>query len=450
MSLLRQGKAEVLTIYVGEADQWHGESVYVALVQFFRTQGCAGATVIRAVAGYGAGRRLHHEGRWHLVSDAPMVIQVVDQPERLHRLLPHIQEMVPGGLITLHETTVLKYTHARRQGLPTKLPVRQIMETTITTVTPDTPAARVVEILLEASFRVLPVVDERHHLLGIIGTRDLIDAGVLPVRRGIVRAARSLGEQAAEAVETSLEQTKGHPLQAKDLMNRQIRSIAPTQTVREAAQIMLETGLRSLPVLEADGRLAGILTRMNLLQVVVTSPLMSSLASTPSQPLRKTGPLDQVPARQQPVAAFLHPDVATVEEEAPIAEVIDALVISPYKRIFVIDNAQHVQGVVSDVDILLNMQAHARPGWLTTLAGWARGKPDRIPTSTLQTPGGRARVAREIMNREVVSIAGDATVGDAIEQMLRTGRKMLPVLDQGGRLQGIVGRSDLLQLLVEG
>jgi CBS domain-containing protein len=450
VSLLRQGKAEVLTIYVGESDQWQGTSVYVALVQFFREHGCAGATVMRAVAGYGAGRRLHHEGGWHLSSDAPIVVQVVDQPERLHRLLPQVQEMVPGGLITLHETTVLKYTHARRQGLPTKLPVRQIMETAVTAVAPETPVARVVEILLEASFRVLPVVDAQHHLLGMIGTRDLIEAGLLPVRRGIIRAARQLGDQTAEAVETSLEQTRQETRQASNIMNRQIRSITPTQTVREAAQIMLETGLRSLPVVETDGRLIGMLTRMNLLQVVVTSPLMSPQASTLSQPLRYTGSLEHADVRQQPVAAFLHPDVAAVEEDTPIAEVIDALVSSPYKRVPVVDRDQRVLGIISDVDILLNMQAHARPGWLTALAGWARGKPDRVPTSTLQTPSGKARVARDVMNHEVVSVTANATVEEAIEQMLLTGRKMVPVLDQEGRLQGMVGRSDLLHLLVEG
>lgn len=59
-------------------------------------------------------------------------------------------------------------------------------------------------------------------------------------------------------------------------------------------------------------------------------------------------------------------------------------------------------------------------------------------------------VARDVMNRQVVSVAGDATVEEAIEQMLRTGRKMLPVLDLQGHLQGLVGRTDLLHLLVEG
>lgn len=450
MSLLRQGKAEVLTIYVGEADQWQGASVYVALVQFFRERGCAGATVMRATAGYGAGGRLHRENIWHLSSDAPMIIQVVDQPERLHRLLPQVQEMVPGGLITLHETSVRKYTHARRQGLPTKLPVRQLMETSLTAVGPETPVASVIDILLEASFRVLPVVDARQHLLGMIGTRDLINAGLLPVRRGIVRAARALGDQTTEAVETSLEQTRQRPGRASEIMNRQIRSIAPEQTVREAAQLLLETGLRSLPVVETDGRLVGMLTRMDLLQVVVTSPLMSSQASSLTQPLRRIGVLEHADIRQQPVGAFLHPDVATVAEETPLADVIDELVSSPYKRVIVVDRALHVRGIIGDVDVLLNMQAPARPGWLSVLTNWARGKPGRVPTSTLQTPSGRARTAQDVMNREVASIPVTATVEEAIEQMLRTGRKMLPVLDAQGRLQGIVGRSDLLPLLIEG
>lgn len=351
--------------------------------------------------------------------------------------------------MTLQETTVLKYTHARRQGLPTRLPVRQVMETAVTAVAPETPAARVVEILLEASFRVLPVVDTRHHLLGIIGTRDLIAAGLLPVRRGVVRAARQLGDQTAEVVETSLKSAGQETRQASDIMNRQIRGIAPTRTVREAAQIMLEAGLRSLPVVETDNRLIGMLTRMNLLQVVVTSPLMCPQASTLSQPLRVTGSLEHADIRQQSVTAFLRTDVSTVEEKTPLAEVIDVLVSSPYKRVPVIDRDRRVRGIISDVDILRNMQGHARAGWLTALASFTRGKPARVPTSALQTSSGKARVARDVMNHEVVSVTTNATVEDAIEQMLLSGRKMLPVLDHEGRLQGMVGRSDLLPLLLE-
>ncbi len=187
MSLLRQGKAQALTIYLGESDQWQGAPLYVAIMRYLREQGCAGATVTRAVAGYGAGTRLHESGGWHLSSDAPLIIQVIDSPNRLHRLVPHLQEMLNGGLMTLHDVEVLKYTHARPHGLPTKLPVRQVMETSITTVSPTTPVAEILDLLLTAPFRALPVVNEQQRLQGIISTGDLINAGVLPMRRGLVR-----------------------------------------------------------------------------------------------------------------------------------------------------------------------------------------------------------------------------------------------------------------------
>ncbi|HEU5369358.1 MAG TPA: DUF190 domain-containing protein, partial [Ktedonobacterales bacterium] len=234
MTLLRQGKAHALTIYLGEADQWQGKPLYVAMIHFLREHGCAGATATRAVAGYGAGSRLHEDGGWQWSSDAPVVIQVIDQPERLRRLLPQLQEMLGGGLMTLHEVEVLKYTHARTRGLPTGLPVRQVMETVITTVRPETPVAEIIDLLLDAPFRALPVVDEQRRLQGIIGTADLIAAGVFPLRRGLMRAAFALDTQTAETVETPLAEARTSAATAQEVMNRQVRTIGPETPIRAA------------------------------------------------------------------------------------------------------------------------------------------------------------------------------------------------------------------------
>ncbi len=450
MSLLRQGKAQVLTIYLGESDQWQGTPLYVAIVQFLREQGCAGATVTRAVAGYGAGSRLHESGGWRWSSDAPVVIQVVDQPDRLRRLLPHLQEMLTGGLMTLHEIEVLKYTHARRRGLPTKLPVRQVMETSIMTVKLDTPVALIVDLLLKAPFRALPVVDDQRRLQGIMSTGDLINAGVLPMRRGLVRTALELDTLTAEAIEVPLEQARQSARTAQEIMNRQVRAIGPDQPIREAAQIMLETGLRDLPVIETDGTLVGMLTRADLLQTIVTSPLMSPQASSGTQPLRHTSSLTHVPVQQQPVADYVNPEVATVVEQTPLAEVIDTLILSPLKRVIVVDSDQRVMGIISDVDVLARVQAEARPGLLALLTGRARNRPVRLHTGTLHTHPGKVRVAADIMNPEVVTVTQTTSVQETIERMVHTNRKVLPVLDDRGRLVGVVGRSDLLRVLLEG
>ncbi|MBE3561709.1 MAG: DUF190 domain-containing protein [Ktedonobacteraceae bacterium] len=449
MSLLRQGKALALSIYLGESDQWHGMPLYVAIVQFLRDQGCAGATVTRAITGYGAGMRLHESGQFRLSSDASLIIQVIDQPERLHRLIPHVQEMLSGGLMILHEVEVLKYTHARRRGLPAKLKVRQVMETMVTTASPDTPVFAVIDALLSAPFRVLPVVDEQRRLQGIISTGDLITAGVLPVRRGLVRAARELDEQTAEAVEAPLVQARQSSRTAQDVMNRQVRIVHPDDPVREAARVMLESGVRRLPVIERDGTLAGMLTRADLLQLIISSPLMSPHAASATQPLPRTGMLpSSTLAQQRSITEYVNPDVATVDIGTSLDEVIDALLLSPIGRVIVVDEQRRVKGVISDIDMLERLQAEQRPSLLSLFTNRARDKSGRPASGALRARFGQGQVAADVMNSQVVMVSENTSVQEAVEKMIATKRKVLPVVDTAGRLTGIVGRSDLLRVLL--
>jgi CBS-domain-containing membrane protein len=449
MSLLRQSKAHALTIYVGESDKWHGKSLYVAIIQYLREQGCAGATVTRAIAGYGASAKLHTSERFQWFSDAPVIIQVIDQPNRLRRFLPHLQEMIGGGLMTLHEVEVLKYTHVRVHRIPTHLPIRSIMESSVITVQSTTPIDIVIDLLLDAPFRTLPVVDDQKRLQGIISTGDLINAGVLPMRRGLLRKALELDSQSAEAVETPLEQAKRGQMTAQDVMNREVLPIEPDNSVREVAQIMIDTGLRRLPVVSAEGVLLGMITRADMLQVVVTSPLMSPDASTKTQPSGRGVVNRGMPPQQCPIGDYAFPDVATVYEQTPLNEVIDALVLSPFKRVVVVDDEQRVVGIISDVDVLAHIQAESRPGFLKWLANWAKGAPEHIPTEVAQSQTGKARVAADVMNPEVATVTENTSVQQTIEYMMSTSRKVLPVVDAKQRLVGVVGRSDVLRLLLE-
>ncbi len=448
MSLLRQGKAQMLTLYIGESDQWYGSSLYVAIIQVLREQGGAGATVTRAIAGYGAGSRFHEQKGFHWSSDTPLIISVVDQPARLQRLIPRLQEMMNGGVMTLHDVDVLKYTHARRQGISGKLPVRQVMETNVTVVHPETAVSTVVNLLLAAPFRVLPVVDEQQKIQGILSTGDLINADLLPMRRGLVRAASELGHSMAEAMAHALERVQSSMLTAQDIMNRQVRTIGPDQSIQEAARILIETQLRNLPVADTNGILLGMVTRADLLQAIRTSPLMSSDTSSATQPLQKTHPLSGLSPQQQPVTTYTNRDVVTVEERTPFAEVIDALVTSPLKRVLVIDAERHIKGIISDVDVLVGIEENARPGFLAVLNDWARGRPSHLPTGALRSSSGKARMAADVMNRNVVTIADTSTVQEAVERMMAARRKVLPVIDREERLVGTVGRFDVLRVLV--
>jgi CBS-domain-containing membrane protein len=83
------------------------------------------------------------------------------------------------------------------------------------------------------------------------------------------------------------------------------------------------------------------------------------------------------------------------------------------------------------------------------LTNWASGDPGHIPTGALQSSGGKARTARDIMNRDVVTVSESTSVQETIERMMSTKRKVLPVTDRQNRLVGVVGRSDVLRILLE-
>jgi PII-like signaling protein len=107
LKIPEQGK--LLRIFIGESDRWHHQPLYEAIVLKARELGLAGATVLRGPMGFGANSRLHTAKILRLSMDLPMVIEIVDTEEKVQLLLPHLEEMVLEGLVTLEEVQVLKY-----------------------------------------------------------------------------------------------------------------------------------------------------------------------------------------------------------------------------------------------------------------------------------------------------------------------------------------------------
>lgn len=103
------GAAKLVRIYVGESDQWHGQPLYMAIVERARQQGLAGATVTRGIEGFGAHSRIHSAHILRLSEDLPVKIELVDQEERVRAFLPLLDEMVVEGLITIQDTEIIKY-----------------------------------------------------------------------------------------------------------------------------------------------------------------------------------------------------------------------------------------------------------------------------------------------------------------------------------------------------
>ena len=102
-------EAELLRIFVGESDKHGGRPLYEAIVEAARSRGLAGATVLRGVLGFGAHSRIHSAKVLRISEDLPILIEIVDKPDRIVAFLPLLDEMMDEGLVTLEKVRVTVY-----------------------------------------------------------------------------------------------------------------------------------------------------------------------------------------------------------------------------------------------------------------------------------------------------------------------------------------------------
>ena len=109
-----EGTGKLVRIFVGESDRWHHEPLYEAIVRRAREVGLAGATVVRGIEGFGASSHLHTARILRLSEDLPIVVEIVDQEDRINGFLPMIDEMVGDGMVTIETVQIVTYRGSSR------------------------------------------------------------------------------------------------------------------------------------------------------------------------------------------------------------------------------------------------------------------------------------------------------------------------------------------------
>jgi PII-like signaling protein len=113
-----KGERTLMRIHIGERDKYHGRPLYQAIVELLRKRQCAGATVHRAIMGFGASSRIHTDRVELLSLDLPIVVECVETEARIAEILPELDAMLGGGLITLERTRVIMYRPDLRHTPP--------------------------------------------------------------------------------------------------------------------------------------------------------------------------------------------------------------------------------------------------------------------------------------------------------------------------------------------
>jgi CBS-domain-containing membrane protein/PII-like signaling protein len=412
------GLGQRVRIYTGEAAQWQWKPLFLAVLEFLRAEGAAGATVTRGVAGFGANSRIHTAAILRLSEDLPIVIDWIDTPERVERLLPQVCAMVAEGLVTVENVRIAQYSHRPiRVDIPEHLRVVDVMNPHFVWVRPASSLKELVGLLIGRDYRAVPVVDEADRLVGIVTNSDLVERGGLAMRLELLSTA------SRDIIQRELEALTANGRTAADVMTRDVITAQPDMSVLDAARRMAEQHLKRLPVVDASGHLLGIVSRVDLLRTVAQGYPAPEQPSEPHPPPRL-------------VADVMRRDVPAVSLHAPLSEVLDVIVSTRLNHAVVLDEQRHVAGVVTDAEVVRRLGEH--PGIITSLMRRAAA----VPTADQAT-------AADLMIADVITTQPEVAMEVAMREMLAQRRKILPVVDAQGRLLGIVDRFDLLQAIAE-
>jgi CBS domain-containing protein len=409
-----------MTIFTGERDRWKHRPLYLAILEYLKAQGCAGATVTKGIAGFGAHSHIKTSMLVEVSVDLPIVITVVDLPEKIERFAGHVAGMLSAGTITIEDTEVHFYSAAFRGGIP-DVTVAEVMTRSVETVTAETPVVEVVRKLLERDHTALPVVEPDGRVVGMVGDQDLL-------RGGLTSASLSLHKAAdPTTVADVLQALHATGTTVGKVMTTPAVTILASAPLGDAAQLMHVRGLKRLPVVDERGCLAGVLSRLDVLTSITAGYTRRTVPHT-----------QRLPQEHRRLSEIMDREVPTVVETTPLADVVEKLLGSDAKRVMVVDDAQRLVGVITDTDILSRVDPGERPGVFTLLRSrWSRAAERKVRRAYGQR-------AADVMSSPPVSVQRDAPVIEALTLSVTKHLKRLPVVDADGRVVGIVSRPALL------
>lgn len=105
--MLSTGKAVKVTLYLSDTAKRHGIPVYTNVLDFLFRQGIAGATVVKGVAGFGSGHRIHAAHILELSDHLPIRIEFIDTQEKVDAIMDELQKRCGCGLIEMQETNII-------------------------------------------------------------------------------------------------------------------------------------------------------------------------------------------------------------------------------------------------------------------------------------------------------------------------------------------------------
>jgi PII-like signaling protein len=200
-----ESEAHRLRIFINESDRWEGRPLYEVLVREARDHGLAGATAVRGIESFGANNRVRTVKVLRLSEDLPIIVEIVDRPERIASFMSKLETLVAEGMVTLEKVRTIIY---RRENGPQSSADDELQLETTDFEPPVAPAATAARAVAPSTRRAKQVIDaarksaaESHR--GVVDSVDVLLA-MLCESKGIAgQALTNLGVD-CETVKRSL------------------------------------------------------------------------------------------------------------------------------------------------------------------------------------------------------------------------------------------------------
>jgi CBS-domain-containing membrane protein/PII-like signaling protein len=408
--------AQLLTIFIGESDKWRGRPLYAAILEVLKSEGIAGATVLRGVAGFGAHSHIHTAAILRLSEDLPLCIQVVDKAEHIAHAIELVSPMVREGLVTIEDIQVIKYTHRYLNPLPADKYVEEVMTHDVVALKPEMPVSMAWEKMLDSSLKALPVVDDQGKTVGMLTDEDLLERAGLQQRLSVAEKVdrTTLKKEIDDLGKTTLT--------VSAVMSQPVIIVRMKDHIGLATTLMVKHDIKRLPVVDDQGRLTGVISRVDLLRQLsekeskkVAAPIGAAIT----------------------ISDVMTPEIPMVNEQDELTAIVDALVGNECHRVIVVNGKGKAIGLISDSDVVSRIQPADQPGVLAALQGKGKTPPSEVTAVDIMSPG-------------VLTAKPYATLVDAIRMMMSAKRKWLVVVDENEHPIGLVDRHLLLRALAQG
>jgi CBS domain-containing protein len=416
---------KAIEIFTSEEARYRGKPVVDAVLQYVRGLKIAARCIVtRGIAGcYESGELA--TGLLEVLSfNMPLRIYIVIPALEADRVLDGLNGMLDEGIVALHDLNVLSH-RAHNAFFPRQLMVRDVMTPEPKSVATTTPLNDAARLLLSSIFTGLPVVDERGRPIGVITQGDLIRKGGLPLRLGL------LAESDRDRRESILDHLSAR--QAADVMTSPIVMIAEDRPLAEAVDLMLAREVKRLPVVDASGRLTGMLSRLDVFRTVMREA-----------PDWNTFQAQKIEVKRlKRVSDILRRDTHTVSPETTLAEVMRVIDRNDIQRVAVVDGEGRLLGLISDRDLLRYFRPEQEGIWHLLAKVKHPFKPDACRTDMQRCLAETSAAA--VMTTELITVREEMLIEEAIKPMIEKGLKRLPVVDAAGRFKGMISRDSLLR-----